>query len=69
MAQASQMGWMCQDKVPMGSNLQMVFYHNDSGDVLVKMLYNEKETTIKAVPSAYGPYYRWSTLREYLLSL
>ena len=50
----------------MASNLQMVFYRNDGGDVIVKMLYNEQETAIRGM-SAKGPYYRWSELRRHFL--
>lgn len=54
--------------IPMGSNLQMVFYRNRKGETLVKILYNEKETLIPALTAAEGPYYRWEELRSYLLS-
>ena len=46
----------------------MIFYRNKKGNVLVKMLYNEQETYIPAVAPAYGPYYSWTELREYLNS-
>jgi len=53
----------------MGTNLQMVFYRNRKGDVLVKILYNERETAIRAVPPFSGPYYRWDDLRAYLVRI
>jgi hypothetical protein len=53
----------------MASNLQMVFYTNKNGEILVKLLYNEKETTIPALKPENGPYYDWSVLRQYLLAL
>ena len=46
----------------------MIFYKNKKGDVLVKLLYNERETTIPAVQTCCGPYYKWSELREYFTS-
>ena len=49
----------------MGCNLAMVFYRNRKGEVLVKLLENEKETTIPAIPSYCGPYYRWEDFKEY----
>ena len=52
----------------MASNLQMVFYRSKKGDVLVKLLYNEQETTLEGLDPAVGPYYRWSDLREFLVS-
>ena len=55
--------------MPMASNLQMIFYRNRKGDVLVKLLRNEVETTIPALRSVSGPYYRWDDLRGYLLEL
>lgn len=53
----------------MASNLQLIFYRNKAGDVLVKLLYNEKETTIPALKTVCGPYYKWSELKKYLTSL
>ena len=53
---------------PMASNLQMVFFRNNSGDVLVKILLNETEIAVD-MPTDTFPYYRWSDLREYLMKL
>ena len=61
--------WTTYDRIPMGTNFQMVFYHNKKGDILVKLLNNEKETSIPALKTAIGPYYHWSELREYLEGL
>ena len=52
--------------VCMGSNFQMVFYRNKTGKILVKILYNEKETTIPAISPFYDCYYEWDVLRAYL---
>lgn len=60
--------WSSSDFICMGSNIQFVFYRNRGGDVLVKVLYNEKETTIPGLQSLYGPYYRWQDVRERLLN-
>ncbi len=51
---------------PMASNVQLVFYRPKSGkgDVLVKALLNEEETTLPGEPVS-GPYYKWSDLRAY----
>lgn len=59
--------WQSFQMMHMASNLQMVFYSDWKGDVLVKLLYNEKETRIPALKPLSGPYYRWSDLRQYLL--
>ena len=61
--------WNSSISICMASNLQMIFYKNKKGDVLVKILYNEKETVIPALKTDDGPYYRWDRLREYLIAL
>lgn len=52
------------DKVPLAANLQMVFYRNRKGNVLVKFLVNEQECTLSALPG--GPYYLWEDVRSLL---
>lgn len=61
--------WASYKMIPMGSNFQMIFYRNRKGDVLAKMLYNEKETTIPALKPWRGPYYKWPELREYFMNI
>ena len=61
--------WNSSLSICMGSNLQMVFYRNSHDEILVKILYNEKETSIPALKSFSGPYYKWSDLKTYLESL
>ena len=51
------------DLIPMAGNIQLVFYRNVDGDVLVKCLLNEHEVRLPATPVS-GPYYRWCDLRE-----
>ena len=60
--------WSSSDFISMGSNIQFIFYRNKSGEVLVKILYNEKETSLPALKAFSGPYYRWEDLRNYLAS-
>ena len=70
MTQAAEKGWYCFEQMPMGSNLQLIFYRNSKGgDVLVKILRNERETTIPALKPYKGPYYRWKDLRNYFVNL
>ncbi len=69
MAQAAESGWYSFEQMPMGSNLQLIFYRNGKDDVLVKILRNEKETTIPALKPYKGPYYRWKDLRNYFVNL
>ena len=49
---------------PMGGNIQLIFYKNRKGDVLVKFLLNENEVGIPAVTQVY-PYYRWEDVKAY----
>lgn len=51
--------------IPLGGNVQLIFYRNADGDVLVKILKNEKETTIPSLRTCTGPYYRWDTLKAF----
>jgi len=67
MADAIDGVWYGFRDMPMASNLQMIFYRNKKGDVLVKLLRNEVETTIPALKAVSGPYYRWDDLREFIV--
>ena len=61
--------WDYASMIGMCSNVQIVFYRNKKNDVLVKFLYNERETTIPALEASYnGVYYEWSKVREYYMS-
>ncbi len=64
--EAEDAGLRSYDLIPMAGNIQMVFYRNPEGDVLVKALLNEKEVRLPATSVA-GPYYRWDDLRKYYL--
>ena len=57
------------EKMTMASNIQMVFYRNRAGDVLVKFLYNEHEEPLTPLQPFSGPYYRWSDVRPYFVDL
>lgn len=59
----------CDWKVsPMAANMQMIFYRNarKPGEVIVKILHNEKETHIP-VKTDMWPYYRWQDVRDYFM--
>ncbi|MDE7346186.1 MAG: histidine-type phosphatase [Muribaculaceae bacterium] len=62
--EAEAAGVRSYDLIPMAGNIQLVFYRNDEGDVLVKCLLNEQEVRLPAKPVS-GPYYRWNDLRDY----
>ena len=51
----------------MASNLQLVFYRNDKGDVIVKVLYNEGEVRLRGVMPVCGPYYSWHDMKARLM--
>ena len=48
------------------SNLQMIFYKNRKGEVLVKFLVNEQETRIPEIASPSAPYYSWEAVKKYI---
>lgn len=56
------------DAVPMGANVQLIFYKNAAGNVIVKILHNEKEILIPSLKPFTGPYYKWTELRSFFLS-
>lgn len=60
--------WFGPALICMASNLQMIFYRNKSNNVLVKFLYNEKESKIRGIEPVSGPYYDWAAIRESLIS-
>mgnify|MGYP000805259219 CR=1 FL=1 len=64
--EAENAGLRSYELIPMAGNLQLVFYRNDDGDVLVKALLNEREATLPGTPVA-GPYYDWKKLRAHYL--
>ena len=52
-------GWMFS---PFAGNLQMVFYRNKAGNVLVKLYVNEREVRLTTLPG--GPYYPWEDFKK-----
>ena len=52
--------------IPMAASLQLVFYRNAGGEILVQALVNEREATLPLQPVS-GPYYRWSDFKEHFL--
>ena len=59
--------WVGWQVSPMAANLQMVFLRDRRGYVLVKLLLNERETSIPALGE--GPYYDWDAFRAYAENL
>lgn len=60
--------WNAADVVPMCSNLQMVFY-KDGHDILVKVLVNEREASIRSLTPVQDRYYRWDDIRQMIEKL
>jgi hypothetical protein len=58
--------WLGFWNICMASNLQMIFYKNKSGDVLVKFLYQEQERLLRGLEPFQGPYYKWETVKANL---
>ena len=52
--------------LPMGASLQLVFYRNDAGDILLKALVNEREATLPFA-AVCGPYYSWNDFKAYYM--
>lgn len=49
---------------PMAANLQMIFFRDKKGEIIVKFLLNEREVGIPIETDIY-PFYRWDETREY----
>lgn len=61
--------WQDYRVSPMAANLQFIFFRRADGDILVKLLHNENEVRLSELAPVAGPYYRWTDLRAYLMSL
>ncbi len=51
---------------PMGGNLQLIFFRNAQGNVLVKLLLNEQEAKLP-LQAVHGTYYDWSSAKTFFL--
>ena len=60
--------WPGTKLCPFAANLQIIFYKNRKGVVLVKFLANEQETPIPELVPFSGPYYRWDDVKKYVNS-
>ncbi|MBO4671236.1 MAG: hypothetical protein J5640_05275 [Bacteroidales bacterium] len=57
--------WNATYMMPMATNLQLVFYRGRKDDILVRVVFNEADSSIPALGP--GPFYPWPELRSYLL--
>ena len=63
--------WFGWENVPMASNMQMIFYKPkkksaselSDDEILVKVLYNERERSLFGLTPVLGPYYRYSDVK------
>ena len=63
-------GWILDDICPMGANIQMVFFKKKrSDDILVKVLLNERESSIVGIETDQWPFYHWSDLRAHYMNV
>jgi len=51
--------------VPMGANLQFIFYRNSAGKILVRCMNNEEDFLLP-ISSETAPYYTWDAFRSYM---
>jgi len=56
--------WQDYEIAPMAANVQWVLYHDQNGQVWIKILLNEKEVAIPVATSRF-PYYQWEEVRKY----
>lgn len=59
--------WSDPMYIPFSTNMQMAFYRNKDGNVLVKFVYNGKECTLRDLKAVSGPYYSWNDILEKFL--
>jgi len=69
-SQLAEKGWLDYRAVPMGGNIQFVFYRKNPSDddVVFKVLLNENEARLP-IATDIAPYYHWSDFRRHYLSL
>ena len=63
-------GWLDYKAIPMGGNIQFVFYRRNPADtdVVFKVLLNENEATLP-LPTDIAPYYHWNDFRSHYMGL
>ena len=56
--------WCDFKATPMASNVQIVFFENKAGDILVKFMHSENEVHVP-VKTDQWPFYHWNDVKEY----
>lgn len=59
--------WSDFKAAPMAANVQIVFYRNSRGNILVKFLHNEREVHIPVKTDSF-PYYSWQDVRQFYIN-
>lgn len=60
--------WQASKVIPLSSNIQWIFYKkNGSEEYLVKILLNEKESSITGLVPVRKSYYKWKDLRTFYM--
>ena len=54
-----------EEILPMAANLQMIFYRNAQGKILVQLLHNEQPARLRGVEAING-FYEWKTLKQHV---
>ncbi|NDV57721.1 histidine phosphatase family protein [Bacteroides sp. 519] len=54
---------------PMGANLQLIFFKNKKGEVIVKLLHNENEVRLPLGSPTAKPYYKWEQVKTLYKSI
>jgi hypothetical protein len=58
------LAWQDYRISPMAANLQLIFYRNDAGEVIVQLLHNEQPATLP-IPTYAPGFYSWSQLKQF----
>ena len=59
--------WSNPRNITLGSNMQMIFYRNAKGKVLVKFVYNGVERHLYDLEAVESVYYDWDQVKEHFL--
>ncbi|GAB2701467.1 histidine-type phosphatase [Mucilaginibacter koreensis] len=60
--------WKVNQVIPLSANIQWILYKNTKGNLLVKVLLNEKPALITGLKTHYRFYYNWEDMRNFYLN-
>lgn len=61
--------WRNFEISPMGANLQLIFFRNKAGNIIVLPRLNETPVPISDVPQSFPGYYDWDLLKTYFATI